>query len=41
MKAYPITQADRDVMDDVGLADPDYRIGTGPHAFHYEEVQAT
>lgn len=35
------TQADRDVVDDVGLADAEHRVGAGPHAVHTEEVQAS
>jgi hypothetical protein len=38
VNAYPITQADRDVVEDVGLADLDDRVGQGPHAVHAEPV---
>ena len=41
MNAYPINQADRDVVEDIGLADVDDRAGTGPHAFHVEELMPT
>lgn len=39
MRTTPLTQADRDRLED-NLADPDHRIGTGPHAIHAEEVLA-
>jgi hypothetical protein len=32
------SQADRDVVEDVGLADVDDRVGLGPHAVHAEEA---
>ncbi|MGQ9408945.1 hypothetical protein [Mycolicibacterium gilvum] len=36
MTAAPLSQADRDRLADVGLADGDDRIGTGEHAVHVE-----
>jgi hypothetical protein len=31
-------QYDRDVVEDLGLADLDDQVGTGPHAQHAEEL---
>lgn len=37
----PLAQADRDHLDDRGLADHDDRIGAGPHAQHAEALMPT
>ena len=39
MITHPNTsQADRDLVEDVGLANIDDRIGAGPHAQHADEL---
>lgn len=36
----PLAQAERDMLEDLGLADTHDRIGTGPHAVHVVEAVA-
>jgi hypothetical protein len=35
------TQADRDLLADVGLAEDDDRAGSGKHAQHHDELVAS